>query len=170
MKTTIVVLGVLGVLATFGVEPAAGQTQWESRDLSGGGKEFQLRNDEGAAIILACQLNGVGAGFAFTEPIEPTQRAQVRGVPGARENIAVVPVGDRMLQIAGVRGFDFTLELLRTAPSISVRASGARVTFEVFGSDSVVSECVNEQEVAFGGPSAGARRQQPSPGASGPLR
>ena len=151
MKTTIAAVTVLGAL-TAGAVPAAGQAQWDARDLEGGGKEFQLRNDEGAVIILACQINGLGAGFAFPEPIESTQRAVVRGVPGARENVAVSPVNDRTLQIAGGRGLDFTLELLRTAARISVRAGGRSASFEVFGSNSVVSECVDQQEDRIGDP------------------
>lgn len=152
MKRTIAAVTVLGALTAVGAAPAAGQAQWDARDLEGGGKEFQLRNDEGAVIILACQLNGLGAGFAFPEPIQPTQRAVVRGVPGARENVAVAPVNDRMLQIAGGRGLDFTLELLRTAARISVRAGGRNASFEVFGSNSVVSECVDQQEDRIGDP------------------
>ena len=93
MRPAIAALAVFGVLATAGAVPAVGQQdRWQVRDLEGGGKEFQLPNDEGAVIILACRLQGMGAGFEFVEPIEPTQRAMVRGIPGARENIVVEPV------------------------------------------------------------------------------
>lgn len=146
------VTAVFGVLAGIGAAPAAGQAQWDSRDLDGGGKEFQLANGEGAVIILACLVNGQAAAFGFPEPIEPTERATVRGVPGGRENVAVTPVNDRVLQLAGGRGLDFTFDLLNEATSISVRASGERATFEVFGSNSIVSECLAQEEDRIGQP------------------
>ncbi len=152
MKTTITAIAMLGALATIGAGPAAAQAQWDSRDLAGGGKEFQLRNDEGAVIILACLVNGQAAAFGFPEPIRPTERATVRGVPGGRENVAVTPVNDRVLQIAGGRGLDFTFDLLRESTRISVRASGESTSFEVFGSTSIISECLNQEEDRIGAP------------------
>ena len=152
MKTTIMALAVFGVLATLGAAPAAGQPQWDSLDVAGGGKQFQLSNDEGAAIVLLCLVNGQAVGFSFPEPIEPTERATVRGTPGARENVQVAAVNDRLLQVAGARGRDFTLDLLRTASRISVRASGQNADFEVFGSNSTVSECIEQQEDLIGAP------------------
>ena len=152
MKTTIMAVAVIGALATICAAPAAGQPQWDSRDLAGGGKEFQLSNEDGAVIILACLVNGQAAAFGFPEPIEPTERATVRGIPGGRENIAVTPINDRVLQLAGGRGLDFTFDLLRESTSISVRASGESTVFEVFGSNSIISECLNQEEDRIGQP------------------
>ncbi len=142
MKTTI---AAIGMSVAFGAAPAAGQAQWDAREIQGG-TEFQLRNDDGATIILACVVQGVGVGFAFARPMERTERATVRGIPGARQNVAVAPVSDRIVQIAGARGLDFTLEALRTAANLSVRASGQRASFKVFGSHSIVSQCEERQE------------------------
>ena len=147
MERTIAAVAVLGVLMTVGAVPAAGQQElWEVRDLEGGGKEFQLLNDEGAAIILACRLQGMGAGFEFVEPIGPTQRAMVRGIPGARENVAVEPVSPYTVQVAGGRSLDFTLAVLRSASSLYVRASGQGASFKVFGSAAIVEQCVEQME------------------------
>ena len=151
MKTTITATALV-VLALFGAAPVSGQAQWDTLDVAGGGREFQLRNDAGDVIILVCQIDGLGAGFAFGEPIQATERATVRGTPGGRENISVAPVNDRMVQIAGARGLDFTMELLRTATRLSVRASGRTANFEIFGSASIVSECVDRQEELVGAP------------------
>lgn len=147
MRPAIAALAVFGVLATAGAMPAVGQQdRWQVRDLEGGGKEFQLPNDEGAVIILACRLQGMGAGFEFVEPIEPTQRAMVRGIPGARENIVVEPVNPYTVQVAGGRSLDFTLAMLRSASSIYVRASGEAASFAVFGSATIVEQCVEQME------------------------
>ena len=147
MRPAIAALAAVGVLATVGAVPAVGQQdRWQVRDLEGGGKEFQLPNDEGAVIILACRLQGMGAGFEFVEPIEPTQRAMVRGIPGARENIVVEPVNPYTVQVAGGRSLDFTLAMLRSASSIYVRASGEAASFAVFGSATIVEQCVEQME------------------------
>ncbi len=148
MKRTIAALAVPGILAAVGVAvSAAGQQElWEVRNLQGGGKEFQLHNDQGDVIILACRLQGMGAGFEFAEGIEPTQRAMVRGIPGARENVAVEPVNPFTVQVAGGRSLDFTLAMLRTASSLYVRASGRAATFAVFGSATIVEQCVEQME------------------------
>lgn len=147
MRLAIAATAVFGVLATAGAVPAVGQQElWEVRNLEGGGKEFQLLNDEGAAIILACRLQGMGAGFEFVEPIEPTQRAMVRGIPGARENVAVQPVSAYTVQIAGGRSLDFTLAMLRSASSLYVRAAGQAASFKVFGSAAIVEQCVEQME------------------------
>ena len=147
MRPAMSALAVLGVLATAGAVPAAGQQDlWEVRDLQGGGKEFQLHNDQGDVIILACRLQGLGAGFEFAEGIEPTERAMVRGIPGARENVAVQPVNPHTVQVAGGRSLDFTLAMLRTASSLYVRASGRAATFAVFGSAMIVEQCVEQME------------------------
>ena len=147
MRPAMAALAVLGVLATAGAVPAVGQQdRWQVRDLEGGGKEFQLLNDEGAVLILACRLQGMGAGFEFVEPIEPTQRAMVRGIPGARQNIVVEPVNPYTVQVAGGRSLDFTLAMLRSASSIYVRASGESASFAVFGSAPIVEQCVEQME------------------------
>ena len=160
MRSAIVASVVLGVLATVGAVPAAGQQdRWVVRDLEGGGKEFQLLNDEGAVIILACRLQGMGAGFEFVEPIKPTQRAVVRGIPGARENIAVEPVNPYTVQVAGGRSLDFTLAMLRSASSLYVRASGEAASFAVFGSAAIVEQCVEQMEDR----TAGMSRSQEQP-------
>lgn len=160
MRPAITALAVLGVLATAGAVPAVGQQdRWEVRDLEGGGKEFQLLNDEGAVIILACRLQGMGAGFEFVEPIKPTQRAVVRGIPGARENIAVEPVNPYTVQVAGGRSLDFTLAMLRSASSLYVRASGEAASFAVFGSAAIVEQCVEQMEDR----TAGMSRSQEQP-------
>ena len=160
MKPAIAAMAVLGVLASVGAVPAAGQQdRWQVRDLEGGGKEFQLPNDEGAVIILACRLQGMGAGFEFVEPIEPTQRAMVRGIPGARQNIAVEPVNPYTVQVAGGRSLDFTLAMLRSASSIYVRAAGESASFAVFGSAPIVEQCVEQMEDR----AAGMSRSQEQP-------
>ena len=147
MRSALAVLAVLGVFATAGaVSAVAQQDRWQVRDLEGGGKEFQLLNDEGAVLILACRLQGMGAGFEFVEPIEPTQRAMVRGIPGARQNIAVQPVSPYTVQVAGGRSLDFTLAMLRSASSLYVRASGESASFAVFGSATIVEQCVEQME------------------------
>lgn len=160
MRPAIAALAVLGVLATAGAVPAAAQQdRWEARNLEGGGKEFLLFNDEGAAIILACRLQGMGAGFAFAEPLDPTNRAVVRGIPGARQNVVVDPVSDHTVQVAGGRGLDFTMAMLRTASSLYVRASGQASTFAVFGSAPIVEQCVEQMEDR----AAGMSRSQEQP-------
>ena len=147
MRPAIAALAVFGVLATVGAAPAVGQQDlWEVRALAGGGKEFQLLNGEGAAIILACRLQGMGAGFEFVEPIAPTRRAMVRGIPGARQNVAVEAVSPYIVQVAGGRSLDFTLAMLRSASSLYVRASGQGASFKVFGSAAIVEQCVEQME------------------------
>lgn len=160
MRPAMAALAVLGIFATSGAVPAVGQQdRWDVRDLEGGGKEFQLLNGEGAAIILACRLQGMGAGFEFVEPIKPTQRAMVRGVPGARENIVVEPVNPYTVQVAGGRSLDFTLAMLRSASSLYVRASGEAASFAVFGSATIVEQCVEQMEDR----AAGMSRSQEQP-------
>ncbi len=152
MRTTIAAITVFVAFATVGTAPVVGQPQWDAQALDNGGTEFRLRNDEGASIILVCAAQGVVGGFEFPAAIESTERASVRGIPGARQNIPVSPLGDRMVQISGGRGLDFTLQLLREAATLSVRAGGARASFEIFGSASTVSECMEQIEDAPGNP------------------
>ncbi|MYD87775.1 MAG: hypothetical protein F4018_18150 [Acidobacteria bacterium] len=156
MRVTIVSMAVLGVVATVAAVPAAGQQDlWDARDLAveGGAKakEFRLLSDSGGSmLILQCLNQAVGSGFAFAESIEPTQRVTVRGVPGPQRNIAVRPIGDRALRIASGRGRDFLLRMLSSASSVSVDASGKRVRFQVFGSDTIVSQCIQQQDNGVG--------------------
>lgn len=167
MRVTIASIAVLGVVATVAAVPAAGQQdRWDARDLAveGGAraKEFRLLSDSGGSmLILQCLNQAVGAGFEFAEPIEPTQRITVRGVPGPQRNIAVQPVGDRALRVASGRGRDFLLRMLSGAASVSVRASGQRLWFQVFGSDTIVSECIQQQDNGVGGLKGGSLSGRP---------
>ena len=167
MRVTIAAMAVLGVLATVAAVRAAGQQdRWDARDLAvedgARAKEFRLRSDSGgSALILQCMNQAVGAGFEFAEPIEPTQRITVRGIPGPQRNIAVQPVGDRALRIASGRGRDFLLRMLSGAASVSVRASGQRLWFQVFGSDTVVSQCIQQQDNGVGGLKGGSLSGRP---------
>lgn len=74
MKTRILVLASLNLLAAFAVASAGGQTQWDEGAVQGG-VEFRLLNDEGTAIVLRYTDREVHAAFAFTEPID-TARAR----------------------------------------------------------------------------------------------
>ena len=156
MKKIIVAVFVGGIAGGAGAVVETRQAEaWERIELQGGAAEFRLRNDDRASVILGCQLNGVGMGFEFGEPIDETNRATVRGIPGERHNVAVNPNGDRMVVLAGGRGLNQTLDLLRTSARLSVRAGGGEATFEVFGSESVVSECIGHEEDSIGNPRPG---------------
>lgn len=148
MRVTMAAMAMLGVLVTVAAVPAAGQqARWEALELPvDGGREFRLYNDEGSAIILQCLRQAVGAAFEFAEPIERTTQVTVRSVPGQQRNIAVQAVTERVFRIASGRGRDLFLQMLSGAASISVRASGQRVEFQVFGSDAIVSQCVLQQQ------------------------
>ena len=152
MKTTVVAIAVLGLTMAFGAAPAAGQAQWDSMDVQGGGKQFQLNKDDGSAVVLLCLVNGQAVAFQFPEPIESADRATVRGTPGGQENVQVAQVSDQLLQVTGARGRDFTLNLLQSATRLSVRASGQSADFEIFGSESIVRECIQQQEALIGDP------------------
>jgi hypothetical protein len=152
MKTTVAAIGVLGLLMAFGASPAAGQAQWASMDVQGGGKQFQLNNDDGSAIVLLCLVNGQAVAFQFAAPIESAERATVRGTPGGQRNVPVAQVAEQLLQVTGAPGRDFTLDLLQSATRLSVRAAGQNVAFEVFGSESTVRECIELQESLIGDP------------------
>ena len=134
------------VSVAAGTVPAAAQPAWSTTELGGGSAQFQLANDEGASIILVCELRGVNGGFEFPAPVDATERATLRAVPGERQNVAVTPVSDRLFQLTGGRGVDTLLRLLRTTANLYVRLSGEEAAFQVFGSDSVVSECLERQE------------------------
>lgn len=151
MKRTMAAI-VAWALATLVAGPAAGQAVWEE-SAHAGGMEFQLRNDQGAAIVLQCLAHGIGVGVAFAESLEAPVRMSVRAIPGERENFAVTPVAANVLQIDGSRGLDFLLNNLRTVSRIAVRVSGRQASFDVFGSESVVQQCLLQQEDVFRGPS-----------------
>lgn len=121
-------------------------------DVQGGGKQFQLNNDDGSAIVLLCLVNGQAVAFQFAAPIESAERATVRGTPGGQRNVPVAQVAEQLLQVTGAPGRDFTLDLLQSATRLSVRAAGQNVAFEVFGSESTVRECIELQESLIGDP------------------
>jgi hypothetical protein len=144
---------VAAVLAiAISVAPAAAQAVWDARDLGGGGAEFRLGSDGGAAIILVCQLGGVSAGFEFPEPLEATGSASVRAVPGERQNIAVALVNDRVIRLTTGRGIEVLLGLLRSTANLYVRAGVGRASFEVFGSAPLVTQCLKRQDEAISDP------------------
>ena len=132
------------LLYAAGAAPTA-QPAWTTTELGGGGSaQFQLTNEDGASLILVCELRGVNAGFEFPSPVDAAERATLRAIPGERQNVAVTPVNDRLFQLTG-RGVDTLLRLLRTTANLRVSLSGERAAFEVFGSDSIVSECFQRQ-------------------------
>ena len=139
-------LATVVVLVAVGAAPAGAQPAWETTDLGGGSAQFRLANDDGAALLLVCGLQGVNGGFEFAAPVDAAERATLRAVPGERQNVAVVPVSDRLFQLTGGRGIDTLLQMLRTTANLTVRLSGERAAFAVFGSDSIVSECLQRQE------------------------
>lgn len=140
------IIATVVVLVAVGAAPAGGQPAWETTDLGGGSAQFRLANDDGAALLLVCGLQGVNGGFEFAAPVDAAERATLRAVPGERQNVAVVPVSDRLFQLTGGRGIDTLLQMLRTTANLTVRLSGERAAFAVFGSDSIVSECLQRQE------------------------
>ena len=117
--------------------PAAAQAVWDARDLGGGSAEFRLGNDEGAVIILVCQLGGISAGFEFPGSLDATESASIRGVPGERQNVAVAPVNDRVLRLTSGRGLEaagLTGGGFWTRPPVETPAgarAGRQVTVEV---------------------------------------
>lgn len=147
VKRTVTALALLGVFATVGAVPAAGQAQWNVTDVEGG-KEFRLFHESGAAILLQCLTRGTGAAIQLVEPVE-TGRVTMRGVPGGRRNIAVrQQAGGYFLSIASGSGRDFLFRMLRNAAGLSIRVSGQEFSFDVFGSDAIVRQCLQQQEGA----------------------
>ena len=128
------------------------QPQWSSKPLDVGGKEFRLRNDAGASIILVCVKEGIVGGFEFPDEVEQTDRLWVRGVPGSRQNVWVSNLGEKILQIAGGRGIDYTLRQLQGTAKLLIRVGDARADFDVFGSAQTVSECIEQVEAPPGSP------------------
>jgi hypothetical protein len=140
------IIAAVMLLVAAGATPGAAQPAWNTTDLGGGSAQFQLANQDGASIILVCGLQGVNAGFEFSAPVDATERATLRAVPGERQNVAVTPVNERLFQVTGGRGVDTLLRMLRTTANLRVGLSGEQAAFEVFGSDSIVSECLQRQE------------------------
>ena len=140
-----IVATALLLLAT-GAASAAAQPPWTTTELGAGGAQFQLTNEDGASLILVCELRGVNGGFEFPAPVDATERATLRAIPGERQNVAVTPINDRLFQLTGGRGVDTLLRLLRTTANLRVSLGRERAAFQVFGSDSIVSECLQRQE------------------------
>ena len=156
MRTRILVLALLNVLAAFAVASAGGQAQWDERAIQGG-VEFRLLNDEGTAVVLRCADQEIHAAFVFTEPIETARGALVIGQladvepgrilpPHMRRNFPVAQVNDRTVQIVSGSGLDFTLAMLGAAANLHVRTAGRRASFEVAGSDSMLAHCPRAEE------------------------
>ncbi len=95
----------------------------------------------------------MSAGFEFPSPLEDAERATIRGIPGELQNVAVSRVSDRVVSVTSVRGLDAMLQLLRNTARLQVRVAGERAFFNIFGSNTVVSECLEGQEDAIGLPS-----------------
>ena len=147
MKSMVAACVLLGAFVLLGAAPAAGQAQWNVTDVEGG-KEFRLFHETGAAILLQCLTRGTGAAIQLAEPIA-ARRLTMRGVPGERRNIAVrAQAGGYFLGIASGSGRDFLFRMLRNAVSLSVRVAEQELSFEVFGSDQIVSQCLQQQEGA----------------------
>ena len=167
MKTRILVLTLLNVLAASAAASAGEPAQWDERPVQGG-VEFRLLNDEGAAIVLRCADQEVHASFVFSEPIEAAKGAlvigQMAGVepgrifpPHRRRNFPVAQLNDRTAQIVNGPGLDFTLAMLGAAANMHVRTAGRRASFEVAGSDSMLAQCpgaVGRSPATFGWPRA----------------
>ena len=148
MKHTVVVSALLGLLATLGAVPAAGQAPWVENDVEGG-KEFRLFTAAGDAIFLQCLTRGTGAALQFAQPVGSVRGVTMRGIPGGQRNIAVRwQSGGYFLAIASGPGRDFLFRLLRNSASITFRVGDRRLSFDVFGSDQIVSLCLQQQEAA----------------------
>ena len=147
MKRTVTALALLGAIATLGAVPAAGQAQWNETDVEGG-KEFRLFHETGAALLLQCRTLGVGAAIQLAQPVN-ARRVTMRGVPGERRNVAVRQQGGGyFLAIESASARDFMFRMLRAANLLNVRVSDQELSFEVFGSDQIVSQCLQQQEGA----------------------
>ena len=147
VKRMVTALVLLGALATLGAVPAAGQAQWNVTDVEGG-KEFRLFHESGAAILLQCLTRGTGAAIQLAEPVE-ARRVAMRGIPGGRRNVAVrQQAGGYFLSISSGPGRDFMFRMLRNAASLSVDVADQELSFDVFGSDQIVSQCLQQQEAA----------------------
>ncbi len=147
-KRTVTAFALLGLLATLGAVPAAGQTAWVENDVEGG-KEFRLFTPAGDAIFLQCLTRGTGAALQFAQPVGSVRGVTMRGVPGGQRNVAVRwQAGGYFLAIASGSGRDFMFRMLRNAASLTVRVEDRELSFNVFGSDQIVSLCLQQQEAA----------------------
>lgn len=142
------------VLAASASAVGAAQAAWQTTDLGGGGAQYRLSNDEGASLLLRCEQGVVSAGFEFPAPVNARGRAVLRAIPGERRNVAVRPVGERLLQLTGGAALDAFLGLLSfpATARLQVRTGGEQASFAVFGSGSVVRECRVRQDRAPGRP------------------
>lgn len=148
VKRTATGIVLLGMFAAVGAGPAAGQAQWNETDVEGG-KEFRLFHETGAALVLQCLTRGVGAAVQLAVPVGSARRVTMRGVPGERRNIAVRwQSGGYFLTIASGSGRDFMFRMLRNANLLNVTVLDRELSFEVFGSDQIVSQCLQQQEGA----------------------
>lgn len=147
VKRTVTALALLGVFVTVGAVPAAGQAQWNVTDVEGG-KEFRLFHESGSAILLQCLTRGTGAAIQLAAPVD-ARRISMRGVPGGQRNIAVrQQAGGYFLGIASGAGRTFMFRMLRNAASLTVGVGDQELSFDVFGSDQIVSQCLQQQEAA----------------------
>lgn len=148
IRSKVAALVLLGAFATLGAVPAAGQAPWVENDVEGG-KEFRLFTAAGDAIFLQCLTRGTGAALQFAQPVASVRGVTMRGVPGGQRNIAVRwQSGGYFLAIASGPGRDFLFRLLRNAASINFRVGDRQLSFDVFGSDQIVSLCLQQQEAA----------------------
>ena len=163
MRVTIAAMAVFGVLLTVAAGPAGAQQQrWDAARPSGRwrqGLPFRLRNGEGAAIILQCLQQAVGAGFEFTEPIELTT------TPNASRCAAFRASGgtsrsrrssDRVFRVASGPGRRLPVAYARAAPRASWYArpgsgNGSRSS----GARRIVSQCYLQQDNDLSVPSLG---------------
>ena len=135
-------------IGAFGAVPADGQAQWNETDVEGG-KEFRLFTGAGDAIFLQCLTRGTGAALQFAQPVGSVRGVTMRGIPGGQRNVAVRwQAGGYFLAIASGPGRDFMFRMLRNAASLNVRAGDRELSFDVFGSDQIVSQCLQQQEAA----------------------
>lgn len=138
-------LAAVAAALAFPAPSAAGPAAWDARELGEGHWEFRLANDEGAELVLVCRIDGVTAGFEFSEAVDVSAGAFIHGVPGGRRNIAVAPVGDREVRLTSTRGLELLLRALRNTANVVVRVGREQASFEVFGSSPIVSECLDRQ-------------------------
>ena len=125
MKKTMTAVAAIGVLAMLGAAPSAGQAQWDSMDVQGGGKQFQLNNDDGSAIRAPVPGQRAGRGIPVSRA-ESSRRTGPPSVarPAGGRTSSVAQVAAQLLQVVGARGRDFTLDMLQSASRLSVRAAG----------------------------------------------
>ena len=142
------------VLAAGASAVGAAQAAWQTTDLGGGGAQYRLSNDEGASLLLRCEQGVVSAGFEFPAPVNARGARSSAPFPASGGNVAVRPVGERLLQLTGGAALDAFLGLLSLPATarLQVRTGGEQASFAVFGSGSVVRECRLRQARAPGRP------------------